>query len=90
MPTIIKSTRIREADGSGATRASGAARSTPAAPSCEKTVEVLRLEGVVHAIHVTCSCGEVSVVELTYPDASAVPDRSLCANPEIPQCPSDP
>ena len=33
---------------------------------CEKRVELLRVEGVVHALEITCSCGEKTVVELDY------------------------
>ena len=32
-------------------------------PVCETRLEVVRLEGVVQAIEVHCSCGEVTVVE---------------------------
>jgi hypothetical protein len=33
---------------------------------CEKRVDVLRVDGIVRALEVTCSCGEKSVVELDY------------------------
>ena len=35
---------------------------------CRKSVRLLETEQVVHAIEFTCSCGEVSVVELEYPE----------------------
>ena len=45
------------------------ARPGAAAPrSCEKSVALLRVEGVVRALELSCSCGEKTVVELDYPD----------------------
>ena len=38
-------------------------------PSCEKSVRVLNLEGQVHALEITCSCGETTVVQLEYPES---------------------
>ena len=38
---------------------------------CETRVEVLRVDDQVRGIEVHCSCGEVTVVELTYPSQSA-------------------
>ncbi|TDJ77561.1 MAG: hypothetical protein E2O39_02080 [Planctomycetota bacterium] len=35
-----------------------------------KTVEILEHEGVVVAIELACSCGEVTVVELEYAEPS--------------------
>lgn len=47
---------------------SGAADgSTSDETSCETRVEVLRVDDQVRGIEVHCSCGEVTVVELTYP-----------------------
>lgn len=40
-------------------RAGGAAR-------CKKNVRMLRADSVVHALEITCSCGETTVVELEY------------------------
>jgi hypothetical protein len=40
-----------------------------AAQRCKKSVRVLRLENVVRALEVTCSCGETTVVEIEYPSA---------------------
>jgi hypothetical protein len=34
----------------------------------QKHVELLRLEGKVQALEITCSCGEKTVVELEYAD----------------------
>ncbi len=33
-------------------------------------MRLLELAGRVHALELVCSCGEVTVVELDYPDAS--------------------
>lgn len=38
-------------------------------PDCAQGVRLLREGGVVHAIEITCSCGEVALVELDYPPA---------------------
>lgn len=68
MEPIIKKERVRVApEGSPAQRRRGHA----------KVVNLLRLEGRVHAIEFVCSCGETSVIELEYgePDApTPVPD----------------
>ncbi|HPF13120.1 MAG: hypothetical protein H6830_09445 [Planctomycetes bacterium] len=37
--------------------------------SCETRIEVLRQGQDVRGIEVHCSCGEVTVIELTYPQA---------------------
>ena len=34
---------------------------------CRKTVRLLRVEEIVHALELTCSCGEITVVQLEYP-----------------------
>jgi hypothetical protein len=59
-PSIIKRTRVHV----GPVAAAGAA-GAPCARA-EKRVRLLEHEGVVRAIELTCSCGEVSVVELDY------------------------
>ncbi len=33
----------------------------------EKAVRLIEMDGQVHAIELTCTCGEVSVVRLEYP-----------------------
>lgn len=43
-----------------------AARGSSAPRACKKSVRLLRIEGVVQALEVTCSCGELTVVELDY------------------------
>ena len=37
--------------------------------ACETRVEVLRVDNEVRGIEVHCSCGEVTVVELSYPSS---------------------
>lgn len=39
------------------------------ATGCETRVEVLRVEDQVRGVEVHCSCGEVTLIELTYPEA---------------------
>jgi hypothetical protein len=67
MPSIIKSSVVR-AVGPGAQAATGRpGGSRGGARSCDKSVELLREGGVVHALQITCSCGDKTVVELEYP-----------------------
>lgn len=49
-------------------KARAGARQTPG-EACKSTVEVLKVGADVRGIEVRCSCGEVTVVELTYPKA---------------------
>ena len=53
----------------------------PMAPACQpaKRVELVRLEGVVRAIELTCSCGEVTVLELAFEAPSDDPDPAPAA-----------
>ncbi len=44
---------------------SGSAKDT----ACETRVEVLRVDDQVRGVEVHCSCGEVTLIELTYPKA---------------------
>jgi len=62
----------------------GAAGARPRGPqgaarACDKAVELLRHDGHVHALQITCSCGDKTVVELRYP-ATSLPAES----PEVP------
>ena len=36
---------------------------------CKKSVRAVRVENVVRAFEVTCSCGETTVVEMQYQEA---------------------
>lgn len=45
-------------------------------PECEKAVRLLTRGDVVQALEVTCSCGEVTVVELEYPEPHATQGTS--------------
>lgn len=69
MSAIIKSSNVRQDD-------SQASESpAPAVPSARlaadgahaKQVELLRVGERVHALELTCSCGEVTLIELDYP-----------------------
>jgi hypothetical protein len=61
MPSIIKNSSVRATH-------PGASFARPSATrACEKSVELLRQGGVVHALQLTCSCGDTTVVELDYP-----------------------
>jgi hypothetical protein len=72
MSSIIKSTSVRRAE-------PGEAHPTPAHPlksgagrsggRCRKEVELLREGDLVRAIQFKCSCGDTTVVELSYPEA---------------------
>ena len=41
-------------------------RASTASQRCSSSVRLLRIEGVVRALEVTCTCGETTVVELEY------------------------
>lgn len=43
-----------------------AVRGASAPRGCKKSVRLLRIDGSVQALEVTCSCGEITVVELEY------------------------
>ena len=61
MRSIIKSQSVRSVD-----PVPGSV--TPRAPRHAKRVELLSIEGRVQAVELTCSCGEVSLIELDYPE----------------------
>jgi hypothetical protein len=68
---IIKRNAVRfddrpAADGTGPAKQGG--RCAPAVGA-----RLLRADGVVRAIEVTCACGEVTVLELEYADQPADP-----------------
>lgn len=73
---IIKRRRVRVAP--EAARPIGAAGRAEGACRVEKGVRLLEADGRVHAIELTCSCGEVSVVELDYaaPARAAAPAQT--------------
>ena len=66
MRSIIKKDNVRELE-------LGAARpaAKPRAARHAKKLELLELEGRVHAIELTCSCGEISLIDLEYPEDTA-------------------
>ncbi len=63
MTSIIKGEHVRvEEAPEGGSRARACAA---------KSAEPVRIDGRVQAIRFTCSCGEVSLIELDYEEASA-------------------
>jgi len=70
---IIKKHRVtihgNEASVGGA--AGNSARHGSASGRDQKTLRFLEEEGVIHAIEVTCSCGESTLIELQYPAENA-------------------
>ncbi|MCP3914779.1 MAG: hypothetical protein GY711_04365 [bacterium] len=76
MSLIIKNKNVRfEAATSALHESAGDGELALDEPSatCEKAVRLLESEGLARAIEITCSCGEVTVVELDYADAEAAP-----------------
>ena len=75
MSAIIKSSNVRrdDPDPSDGAPAPAVPNARPAAAPAqhEKRVELLRVGERVHALELTCSCGEVTVVELDYPGRDA-------------------
>lgn len=67
-PTIIKRNRVNVGTGHESPTAGHRAKD-PQASAHAKHVRLLEHEGRVRAIELTCSCGDVSVIELDYPDA---------------------
>lgn len=63
MQSVIKSGQVRHM--APGVPEPGTQRGTPV---CRKSVRLLEVEQIVHAIEFTCSCGEKSVVELDYPE----------------------
>ncbi len=63
MHSIVKKSFV-QVDSQGAAR--GGAGSNGAS-RCKKSVKLLRIDAGTHALEVTCSCGEVTVVELEHP-----------------------
>jgi hypothetical protein len=62
MQSIIKKAQLADP---------AAQRRQPArAQECAPGVRLLSSGGLVHAIEITCSCGEVALVELDYPPAA--------------------
>lgn len=49
-------------------KAQAGARQTPG-EACKPTIEVLKVGSDVRGLEVRCTCGEVTVIELTYPQA---------------------
>jgi hypothetical protein len=74
MTHVIKSERVLHTSGPPISRSKRSGEGPH-----EKSVRLVRLDGDVRALELTCSCGEVTLIELTYPDDSAaadVPERA--------------
>lgn len=65
MRDVIKKERVRVGESEGPSTPGGGASHAPV-----PGVRLVRLEGRVHAIEVTCRCGEVSLLEIEYEDAT--------------------
>ncbi len=65
-PVILKGRQVRREEAPARRLASSVASGERQAPS----VRTLVVDGVVSAIEVTCSCGEVTTVELSTAQAS--------------------
>ncbi|MBK8180324.1 MAG: hypothetical protein IPK67_15820 [Planctomycetes bacterium] len=71
MQSIIKHDRVSLEEAAGVpsalpARTPGSAGGGKSGTRCKKGVELLRENGVVHAIEVRCSCGETTLIELEY------------------------
>ena len=62
--SIIKHDRVRLAENVSDVPSALPARSTGA--RCQKSVQLVRENDVVHALQVRCTCGEVTLVEFEY------------------------
>jgi hypothetical protein len=70
MQSIIKSRSVRATDATSGHDAGGVpAVSSGRKARCQKSARFVRADERVHAIEITCSCGEVTVVELDYPQS---------------------
>ena len=73
MSSIIKSANVRLGD-AGPDEGPGAAMPSPGSRARgphAKSVEILRVGDRVHALELVCSCGEKTLIELDYPEASS-------------------
>ena len=68
--SIIKHDRVRVGEPCAA-RPQAAKPGAPATARPAKRVELVRHDGEVRAIEVTCACGEVTLVEVEYEPARA-------------------
>jgi hypothetical protein len=67
MSSVIKKSNVQL---TGHAAAPGARTPLASAPTCASRVRPLRIGGVVAALEITCTCGETTLVELDYPQAS--------------------
>ncbi len=75
MQSIIKRRDVLQAPASSEPGASASAAPAQGAPrrGHHKKVQLLRLGEVEHALERACACGEVTVIELVYPQAPEKP-----------------
>ena len=71
MSPIIKGRFVCAAHPEAAPARGDGVRPSRTRASHEKRLELLRIGQRVHALELTCSCGEVTLVELDYPEDSA-------------------
>ena len=62
--SIIKHDRVRIAESAADVPSALPARN--ASTRCQKSVQLVRENAVVHALQVRCTCGEVTLVEFEY------------------------
>ncbi len=68
-PVIIKRDRVTLGPSK---QPGGHAHAEPAAPARRGEVRTILDQGVVVALEVVCGCGEISLVELRFPEAAEV------------------
>ena len=77
---IIKNQNVRFEVGRPEPLTGGGAAEEAQAPDaerCAKSVRLMQSEGLVHAIELRCSCGEVTLIELDYsePESAETPSE---------------
>ncbi len=73
MPSIYKKHMFHDADGAEAECAGPAPNAERPVRRSTRRVELLRVDGVVRAIEVSCACGESTLIEIEYPQPSPAP-----------------
>jgi len=74
---IIKRDRVRVDEAPTVLAASGAGkRSAPAPRPHEPVARLVRLDGRVSAVELTCACGEVTLIEFEVDDAAKTAEES--------------
>ena len=77
MGSIIKGEKVRvDAVASLSSVCAGEPHASPSPGRAGATVELLRVDGRVHALQVRCRCGEVTVVEIEYESDPGGPEAN--------------